>query len=195
MAGTIASAVFDSQSQAQAAIAELRSAGVSDSAISIIGRDEGGKTSETSGSGESHSDEPGSFIAKAAAGSGIGALLGVAALAIPGVGPLVAAGAIAEAAVGGAALTGTAIGAAAGGLSDLLGKHGVDDEDRDYYSGRINDGGIFVSVTDSSGVDRSRVQEILHRAGGHNASSSRGMAAGGTQSSSSMNSSSSTTGY
>ena len=39
-----------------------------------------------------------------AAGAGIGALLGVAALAIPGVGPLAAAGAIAESAIGGAAL-------------------------------------------------------------------------------------------
>ena len=185
MTRTIASAVFDSQSQAQAAITELRSAGVADRSISIIGRDEGGSTNETSGSGESLSDdkEPTSFIAKAAAGSGIGALLGVAALAIPGVGPLVAAGAIAEAAVGGAALTGTAIGAAAGGLSDLLSKHGVGDEDRDYYSSRINDGGIFVSVSDNGTVDRNRVQEILHRAGGHNAKSSRGEGMSTTQSS------------
>lgn len=183
MTGTIASAVFDSQSQAKVAIRDLRSARVSDRSISIIGRDEGGSTSETSGTGEAVHDgkEPASFIAKAAAGSGIGALLGVAALAIPGVGPLVAAGAIAEAAVGGAALTGTAIGAAAGGLSDLLGKHGVDDEDRDYYSGRINDGGIFVSVSDDGTVDRSRVQEILHRAGGHNAHSSRGEGMNATQ--------------
>ena len=42
MTRTIASAVFDSQSQAQAAITELRSAGVADRSISLIGRDEGG---------------------------------------------------------------------------------------------------------------------------------------------------------
>jgi hypothetical protein len=169
MQGNIVSAVFDNRAEAERAIQELRSAGVDNNAISIIGRDEGG-VSETHGDGETVGDgkEPASFIAKAAAGSGIGALLGVAALAIPGVGPLVAAGAIAEAAVGGAALTGTAIGAAAGGLSDLLSKHGVSDEDSRYYGDRINDGGIFVSVDTSRGnVDRERIEDVLHRSGGH----------------------------
>ena len=174
MQGNIVSAVFDNQSEAQRAISELRSAGIDNNAISVIGRHEG-ETTETTGSGENvDNDEPGSFIAKAAAGSGIGALLGVAALAIPGVGPLVAAGAIAEAAVGGAALTGTAIGAAAGGLSDILSKHGVSDEDSRYYSDRINNGGIFVSVdTSRANASRDQIEDILYRAGGHNSSRSR----------------------
>lgn len=169
MQGNVVSAVFDNRSEAERAIQELRSAGVDNSAISVIGKDEG-RTTETHGDGETVSDgkEPASFIAKAAAGSGVGALLGVAALAIPGVGPLVAAGAIAEAAVGGAALTGTAVGAAAGGLSDILSKHGVSDEDSRYYGDRINDGGIFVSVDTSRGnIDRSRIEDVLYRAGGH----------------------------
>ena len=168
----IISAVFDSHSEAERAIAELRSAGIDNSAISLIGKHDGEKVSETTGSGEhvASSDEPTSFIAKAAAGSGIGALLGVAALAIPGVGPLAAAGAIAASAIPGAALTGTAIGAAAGGLSDILSGHGVSREDGDYYHGRINDGGIFVSVdTSRGGADPSRIEEILHHAGGHSA--------------------------
>ncbi|UUR08993.1 DUF1269 domain-containing protein [Sphingomonas glaciei] len=172
MQGNVISAVFDSRAEAERAIAELRSAGVDNNAISVIGQDEG-RTTETHGDGEAVSDgsEPTSFIAKAAAGSGIGALLGVAALAIPGVGPLVAAGAIAEAAVGGAALTGTAVGLAAGGISDLLSKHGVSDEDSRYYGDRINDGGIFVSVDTSRGnVDRDRIEDVLHRAGGHSSS-------------------------
>ena len=168
MQGNIVSAVFDSYGEAERAVSELRSAGVSNDAISIIGRHEG-EVSETTGSGEhKDSDEPTSFIAKAAAGSGIGALLGVAALAIPGVGPLAAAGAIAQSAIGGAALTGTAIGAAAGGLSDILSKHGVSDEDSRYYHDRINNGGIFVSVDASSGgAERDRIEDILYRAGGH----------------------------
>lgn len=173
MQGTnIISAVFDSQSEAERAISELRSAGVDNSAISVIGKHDG-TVSESTGGGDHVADhkEPGSFIAKAAAGSGIGALLGVAALAIPGVGPLAAAGAIAESAIGGAALTGTAVGAAAGGLSDLLTRHGVSREDSEYYGQRINDGGIFVSVdTSRSGLDRDRAEDILHRAGGHSSS-------------------------
>jgi hypothetical protein len=172
MQGNIVSAVFDSYGEAERAVGELRSAGIDDQAISIIGQQDG-ETRETTGSGEQSgdSDEPQSFIARAAAGSGIGALLGVAALAIPGVGPLAAAGAIAETAIGGAAVTGTLIGGAAGGLADILSKHGVSDEDSSYYSERINNGGIFVSVdTSRASVDRDRVQDILHRAGGHSSS-------------------------
>ena len=175
MQSNLVSAVFDSQSEAGNAIRELRSAGISDSTISLIGKHDG-DTTETTGNGErvSNNDEPTSFIGKVAAGSGIGALLGVAALAIPGVGPLVAAGAIAESAIGGAAIAGTAVGAAAGGLTDVLTKHGVSSEDSTYYHDRINQGGIFVSVdANETGIQRDEVQEILHRAGGHNAGRSR----------------------
>ncbi|GAA4006843.1 general stress protein [Sphingomonas humi] len=175
MQGNVISAVFDSRAEAERAIQELRTIGVDNDAISIVGRDEDGLSDtrgETTTTG--HSDEPTSFIAKAAAGSGIGALLGVAALAIPGVGPLAAAGAIAAAAVPGAALTGTAVGAAAGGLGDLLSKHGVSDEDSRYYGERINDGGIFVSVDASRGsFDRAQVEDVLYRSGGHSSTRTR----------------------
>lgn len=175
MQGNVISAVFDSRAEAERAIQQLRSAGVDNDAISVIGRDSDGHAGSTHGDGTvDDGKEPASFIAKAAAGSGIGALLGVAALAIPGVGPLAAAGAIAASAVPGAALTGTAIGAAAGGLGDLLSKHGVSDEDSRYYGDRINDGGIFVSVDASRGsFDRSRVEDILYNAGGHSSTRAR----------------------
>lgn len=165
MKQSIASAVFDSHSEAERAVTELRSAGVSDSDISIVAQHDGKNTS-TDGAGE----KTGDFVSKAALGAGAGALLGVAALAIPGVGPLVAAGAIAESAIGGAALTGTALGAAAGGLTSLLTKHGISDDDARYYEDSVSRGGVFVSVDNSTNVDRERVTEILHRAGGHNSS-------------------------
>ena len=170
----IASAAFDSQTEANQAVAELRSAGVQDRAISLIARNEdgGGKASETDGAGE----KVGSILSKGALGAGAGAALGVAALAIPGVGPLVAAGAIAEAAVGGAALTGTALGAAAGGLSGLLSKHGVSDDDARYYEDRVNQGGVFVSVDSSSaGVSSEIATDILYRNGGHSSGRTRGL--------------------
>lgn len=170
MQGNVISAVFDSRAEAERAIQELRNAGVDNDAISVIGRDGEHGTDGTVDDGK----EPTSFIAKAAAGSGIGALLGVAALAIPGVGPLAAAGAIAASAVPGAALTGTAVGAAAGGLGDLLSKHGVSDEDSRYYDERVNNGGIFVSVDTSRGsFDRARVEDVLYQAGGHSSSRAR----------------------
>ena len=164
MNGSVASAVFDDRSEAQRAIEELRSAGVSDSAISVIGRD----GDEDSDAGDTARD----VVGKTAAGAGLGALLGVAALAIPGVGPLAAAGAIAQSAIGGAALTGTAIGAAAGGLTGVLTEHGVSDDDAAYYEGRLNEGGTVVTVTDL-GASSEQVQDILYRNGGHSASRAR----------------------
>ncbi|QIK79363.1 hypothetical protein G7077_11070 [Sphingomonas piscis] len=175
MSDRIASAVFDSRDEAQRAIEELRSAGVDESAISVVGQ-QGEESSEHVGDGEDDSagEKTGSFISKTAAGAGVGALLGVAALAIPGVGPLAAAGAIASSAIPGAALTGTAIGAAAGGVGSLLTDHGVSDEDASYYEEHINRGGIFVSVdTDRAGVGAETARDIIYRAGGHSSSRTR----------------------
>ena len=160
----LVSAVFDDQSEAERAVSELRAAGVSDSAISIIAQQEG-KNTTTDGSGTEAATD---IIGKTALGAGAGTLLGIAALAIPGVGPLVAAGAIAASAIPGAALTGAAIGAAAGGLAGLLTDHGVDDEDAGYYEDRVNNGGVFVSVdTQDAGLDAQSARDILYNAGGH----------------------------
>jgi uncharacterized membrane protein len=169
MRENLVSAVFDSQSEAEAAVSQLRNGGVSDSAISIIARQDG-KATETDGAGEAVTD----VVGKTALGAGVGTLLGIAALAIPGVGPLVAAGAIAGAAIPGAALTGAAIGAAAGGLAGLLSDHGVDDADAEYYSDRVNNGGVFVSVdTSEAGVSAQVARDILYRSGGHSSSQPR----------------------
>jgi len=170
----LVSAVFDSRSEAERAVADLRSAGLNDRAISIIAQHDGENTT-TDGAGEEAATD---VIGKTALGAGAGTLLGIAALAIPGVGPLVAAGAIAAAAIPGAALTGAAIGAAAGGIGGLLTDHGVSREDATYYEGRINDGGVFVSV-DTSNADLSaeRASDILNRNGGHNSARARMMPA------------------
>lgn len=171
MSERIASAVFDSRDEAERAVTELRSAGVRDSAISIIGRTDG-KTSETDGGGDEVNKS--GAVKGALAGAGAGTLLGIAALAIPGVGPLAAAGAIAAAAVPEAAAIGAVAGATAGGLTGLLTKHGVSDDDAGYYEQRINDGGYFVSVdAEESGLSFDEARDILYRYGGHSASRSR----------------------
>ena len=169
----IISAVFDSRSEAEAAIAELRQEGVDTAKLSLIGRDEDGATM-TRGSGEAAEEGVGDTLKGALGGAGIGAVLGVAALAIPGVGPLAAAGAIASSAIPGAAAIGAGAGAVAGGLTGMLTDHGVSDEDARYYEGRINDGGIFVSVDTSDGtIAPEAVREILSSNGGHSASQPR----------------------
>lgn len=161
---TLVSAVFDTHAEAERAVSELRSAGLNDSAVSIIAQHDG-KNTRTDGAG---ADAATDVIGKTALGAGVGTLLGIAALAIPGVGPLVAAGAIASAAVPGAALTGAAVGAALGGVTGLLTDHGVSKDDAAYYEGRINEGGVFVSVdTSTAGVSSDQASEILYRHGGH----------------------------
>jgi len=169
----IISAVFDSRTEAEAAIAELRSAGIDSGKLSIIGRDEDG-AAVTDQSAEPAESGIGDTIKGALGGAGIGAVLGVAALAIPGVGPLAAAGAIAASAVPGAAVVGAGVGAAAGGVVGMLKDHGVSDEDAIYYEGRIHDGGTFVSVDAGDGrTSPETVREILTRNGGHNSARPR----------------------
>jgi uncharacterized protein (TIGR02271 family) len=192
----IVSAVFDNHSEAESAVGELRQSGVRDSALSVIARNDSGGGDY--GDANTHeAKEKGEGLLKGAlAGGGVGALLGIAALAIPGVGPLAAAGAIAASAVPEAVAIGAGAGALAGGLSGLLKKHGVSDEDAGYYEGRINDGGVFVSVDTSDGaITPQAAQEILSRAGGHSSSSprtSQPTASGGNTSGGSQTSTSST---
>ena len=174
MNDNLISAVFDSHREAESAARELREAGVADSALSVIAKHEG--ASGDYGDAETHEvKEKGEGALKGALGGGaVGALLGIAALAIPGVGPLAAAGAIASTAIPEAAAIGAGVGAVAGGLTGLLTKHGVSEEDASYYEDRIHNGGVFLSVdTSGAGVDADRVREILYRNGGHNSSRAR----------------------
>jgi len=164
----LVSAVFDSHAEAESAVAELRRAGASDNALSVVAKHGEAVDGDPNNGGAQE------FIGKVAAGAGIGTLLGIAALAIPGVGPLVGAGAIAAAAVPGAAVTGAALGGAAGGLEKVMTDHGVNEEDARYYNGRIDQGGVFVSVdANAAGIDPQTAAAILSRAGGHSASSPR----------------------
>src|SRR4051812_43347646 len=91
---SIVSTVFDSRADAERAVAQLRSAGVSESAISIVAQNDGAATTTTAGTVEHHGDGVATGLG---VGAGVGALFGLAALAIPGVGPFIAAGALANA--------------------------------------------------------------------------------------------------
>jgi uncharacterized membrane protein len=170
----IVSAVFDNHSEAETAVRELRSAGVRDDALSVIAQRDGKTSTSDGGGNRSGNDDTGGLVKGLVGGAGVGALLGIAALAIPGVGPLAAAGAIAASAVPEGAAIGAAVGAATGGLSGLLTKHGVSDDDAKYYEQRINSGGVFVSIdTRSAGISAETAQDILYRYGGHSASRSK----------------------
>lgn len=172
MTNGVVSAVFDSESEAQAAVADLRTAGIRDDSLSLIAQSRG--TSSLDGDHVDH-EEHGSFLRGILGGGALGAGLGVAALAIPGVGPLAALGAIAASATPTAMAAGAALGAAAGTWNEELAKHGVSDEDATYYGEHIRKGGILLTVH-PAGADAAQVREILHRNGGHSASRARSAA-------------------
>ncbi len=168
----LASAVFSTHDAADRAIRDLKAAGANNDHISVIAREDG-ETTTTDGAGAEATKD---VIGKGALGGGIGALLGVAALAIPGVGPLVGAGAIAAAAAGSAAVTGTVVGVAAGAIAGALENHGVSKEDADYYEGRLNEGDTLVTVdTTDAGMTMAQANDVLARSGGHSSTISRTM--------------------
>jgi hypothetical protein len=165
------SAMFDSQAEAERAVAELRQQGVSNSALSVIAQSKGTMTTREGG-GEITDEEHTSLLRGILGGGALGAGLGVVALAIPGVGPLAALGAIAASAVPEAMAIGAVAGAAAGTFNETLKKHGIDDEDASYYGGRLKDGGVLITAQ-TSGSDAERIRDTLYRLGGHSASSAR----------------------
>jgi hypothetical protein len=161
-------AIFDSHDHAARAVNDLRSAGVRDESISVIAHH--GRTTTTTDADGNVTDEDHTNILRGILGGGaLGAGLGVAALAIPGVGPLAAAGAIAASAVPEAIGIGALAGAAFGTVNEVLKKHGVSDEDAQYYNPRMKDGAVFMSVDDDkSGYDADRTADLMYDAGGHN---------------------------
>jgi hypothetical protein len=169
--GGIASAMFDSQDEAQRAVEELRQMGVSNSDLSLVAQ-KGRTTTTREGGGEITDEEHGNILRGILGGGALGAGLGVAALAIPGVGPLAALGAIAASAVPEAMAIGAAAGAAAGTLNETLKKHGVSDEDASYYSDHLKSGGVLVTVHTNS-IGREQAQDVLYRNGGHSAARAR----------------------
>ena len=165
-------AMFDDHASAERAITGLRDAGVRDDRISVIGRHDGDLV-ETDADG-AVAEKVGGIASKGALGAGVGALLGVAALAIPGVGPFIGAGAISAAAAGGAATTGAVVGGAIGGLAGALEDHGIPDEDAKYYEDNLQGERTLVTY-DTEGVTHPDAVsgDVLYNAGGYSASRPR----------------------
>jgi hypothetical protein len=100
-----------------------------------------------------------------AVGGTLGLLAGIGALAIPGVGPLIAAGPIMG------ALAGLGVGGTVGGLVGALIGMGIPEYEAKRYEGRVNDGGVLVSVHCDSSDEVSRAKDILEEAGGDDVAS------------------------
>jgi hypothetical protein len=98
-------------------------------------------------------------------GGAMGWLLGIGALAIPGLGPFIAAGPIM------AALAGAGAGGVVGGLAGALVGMGIPEYEAKRYEGRVNDGGILLSVHSDSSEWTKRAKQILEATGAQDVSS------------------------
>lgn len=109
----------------------------------------------------------------AAAGAGSGAVLGgtlgllagIGALAIPGVGPLIAAGPIM------AALAGLGVGGAVGGFTGALIGLGIPEYEAKRYEGRMQKGGVLLSVHCDTSDEIKRAKELMKITGAEDISS------------------------
>ena len=99
-------------------------------------------------------------------GGALGLLAGIGTLAIPGVGPLIAAGPIM------AALAGIGVGGTVGGIVGALAGLGVPEYEAKRYEGRIQKGGILLSVHCGTSDDVKRAKDIMQRTGAQDVSSS-----------------------
>jgi hypothetical protein len=103
--------------------------------------------------------------AGAVVGGTLGLLAGIGALAIPGLGPFIAAGPIM------AALAGMGVGGAVGGFAGALIGMGIPEYEAKRYEGRIQKGGILLSVHCDTSDQVKRGKEILKNTGAEDISS------------------------
>jgi hypothetical protein len=161
--------VFAHRRDAEAAIRELRDAGISMDHVSIIGKNADHNVGDRVGGVNANdrlNDNKADDGAKAGAVTGGalgglgGLLVGLGTLAIPGVGPVLLGGAAATALA--TALTGGAIGAAAGGIAGGLVGLGIPEKNAKIYNDRINKGDYLV-IVDGTDAEIHRAEEILRR--------------------------------
>jgi hypothetical protein len=152
--------IYSRRSSVENAISVLRDSGFSNSDVSVL-------LPENLGSRELATEKETKAPEGATAGAGSGAviggalgwLVGIGALAIPGLGPFIAAGPIM------AALAGAGVGGAVGGVTGALVGLGIPEYEAKRYEGRLQKGGILVSIHCDTSDEIKRAKEIMERTG------------------------------
>jgi hypothetical protein len=152
--------IYASRSAVQNVLSALKGAGFQNADVSVL-------LPENLGSKEIATEKNTKAPEGAATGAGSGALIGgtlgwlvgIGALAIPGLGPFIAAGPIM------AALAGAGVGGAVGGVTGALVGMGVPEYEAKRYEGRLQKGGILMSVHCDTSEEIKRGKEILERTG------------------------------
>jgi hypothetical protein len=158
--------IYNSREAVERAVETFLQSGFSTSDVSVLLPENlGGKPIAT------HKDTKAPEGATAGGGAGaviggtLGLLAGIGALAIPGLGPFIAAGPIM------AALAGIGAGGAVGGFVGALIGMGIPEYEAKRYEGRIQKGGILLSVHCDTSDQVKRGKEIMKNTGAEDISS------------------------
>jgi hypothetical protein len=149
--------IYSTRSAVENAANSLINAGFSASDISVLlpeslggSRDMGTEKATKAPEGTAVGVTTGGVI-----GGALGVLVGVGLLAIPGLGPFIAAGPIM------AGLAGLGVGGAVGGLTGALIGMGIPEFEAKRYEGRLQKGGILLSVHCDTSEEIKRAKEVL----------------------------------
>jgi hypothetical protein len=149
--------IYSTRSAVENAVSSLINAGFTDADISILlpeslsgAKDMGTEKATKAPEGTAVGVTTGGVI-----GGTLGLLAGIGALAIPGIGPLIAAGPIV------AALAGLGVGGTVGGLTGALIGLGMPEFEAKRYEGRMNKGGILLSVHCDTSDEIKRAKQVL----------------------------------
>lgn len=152
--------IYDSRAAAERAVDELKAAGFRHDDVSVLFSSPD-TTKEFAAENTTKAPEGASTGAATGAtiGGVLGWLAGIGSLAIPGVGPFIAAGPIMG------ALAGVGVGGTVGGLAGALIGLGIPEYEAKRYEGRLEDGGVLLSVHVDDANWSKKAKEILERTG------------------------------
>jgi hypothetical protein len=152
--------IYSSRSGVENAVTALRDVGFQQADVSVLLPENLGNreiaTQKNTKAPEGATTGAGSG---AVIGGTLGWLVGIGALAIPGLGPFIAAGPIM------AALAGAGVGGAVGGVTGALVGMGIPEFEAKRYEGRLQKGGILISVHCDTSEEVKRAKDILQRTG------------------------------
>jgi hypothetical protein len=157
--------IYSTRAATEKAIGAFRDAGFASTDISLLLPENLGPKELVTEKG-SKAPEGASVGAGSGAviGGALGWLVGIGALAIPGLGPFIAAGPIM------ATLAGIGVGGAVGGFSGALVGLGLPEYEAKRYEGRLQKGGILVSVHCDSSEEIDSAKRIMEGTGAEDVS-------------------------
>jgi hypothetical protein len=157
-------ALFNDHASAQSAVDRLRSMGISDAKLSIVGQNHDGTNDVGNDIKEmGNKDVTEGATRGLAVGASAGAIFGIAAALIPGVGPFITAGVLASTlgTVAGGAVAGAVVGGTTGTLAGAFTQAGYEKDEADYYGNAVHGGQYLVAVDADDMTEAARVREVL----------------------------------